>query len=196
LITEKHSSPRLRSHIPHRRRRNEASQAGTRRQEPSRQTATTNNQTRLLFFSQMRQRTTSSPHMDSRRMRHAAGNHGGASSANDHVSKGSPGTDIYHLAIYGILEVTRHLIGMISHLPDLSVISFCTLPRRCTKSWRQCFPRCSVPKKLSVHFSNSPRTVQANTELLAKYDFDLEQIFHGTTFDYGSDFRLPTDSTV
>jgi hypothetical protein len=85
--------------------RHQASQAGTRRQEPIRQTATTI--TKLVYFAIARcgnnsrghERTTSSPHMDSRRTRHAAGNHGGASTANDHVSKVSAATDGYQLAI-------------------------------------------------------------------------------------------------
>jgi hypothetical protein len=49
-----------------------------------------------------------------------------------------------------------------------------------------------VPKKPSVHFSSTPRAVQANAELLAKYDFDLERLLDakfGTTVEYGSEFR-------
>jgi hypothetical protein len=49
-----------------------------------------------------------------------------------------------------------------------------------------------VPKKSSVHFRSSPRAVQANAELLAKYDFDLERLLDsesGTTVDYDSEFR-------
>jgi hypothetical protein len=55
--------------------------------------------------------------MDSRRTRHGAGYHGGASTANDHVSKVSAATDGYQLAIHDIVEVTRHRIGSISRLP-------------------------------------------------------------------------------
>jgi hypothetical protein len=49
-----------------------------------------------------------------------------------------------------------------------------------------------VPKKASVPFSSSPSAVQANAELLAKYNFDLERLLgfeSSTTVDYGSEFR-------
>jgi hypothetical protein len=49
-----------------------------------------------------------------------------------------------------------------------------------------------VPEKPSVQFSSSPRAVQVNTELLVKYDFELERLLDsesGTTVDYGSEFR-------
>ena len=52
-------------------------------------------------------------------------------------------------------------------------------------------PMC-VPEKPSVHFSSSPQAVQVNSELLAKYDFDLERLLDsesGTTVEYGSEFR-------
>jgi hypothetical protein len=49
-----------------------------------------------------------------------------------------------------------------------------------------------VHEKPSVHFSSSPRAVQANAKLLVKYDFDLERLLDsesGTTVDYDSEFR-------
>jgi hypothetical protein len=48
-----------------------------------------------------------------------------------------------------------------------------------------------VPVPVPVHFSSSPLAVQANAELLAKYDFDLERLLEsesGTTVEYGSEF--------
>ena len=51
-----------------------------------------------------------------------------------------------------------------------------------------------VPGKPSVHFSSSPRAVQANAELLADHDFDLSLLLSsetGTTLGFGSEFRPP-----
>jgi hypothetical protein len=49
-----------------------------------------------------------------------------------------------------------------------------------------------VPGKPSVSFSSSPRSVQANADLLAKHDFDLGKLLEaekGTTLGFGSEFR-------
>jgi hypothetical protein len=51
---------------------------------------------------------------------------------------------------------------------------------------------CSVPKRPTVKFSCDEKSIDHNTEILRKCDWDMETLFElhrGTTIDHGSEFR-------